>query len=59
MMLLGYPLVMTNRAIAGMAIEIVDLASKNGDFQQQTVSLPEGTTIKKKNDPREPPTSDC
>ena len=51
MMLLGYPLVMTNRAIAGMAIEIVDLASKNGDFQQQTVSLPEGTTIKK-NDPR-------
>ena len=31
-----------------MAIEIVDLATKNGDFQQQTVSLPEGTTIKKK-----------
>jgi hypothetical protein len=28
-----------------MAIEIVDLPTKNGDFQQQTVSLPEGIRV--------------
>jgi hypothetical protein len=36
-----YPLVMTNRKLLKMAIEIVDFPIENGDFPVRYVKLPE------------------
>jgi hypothetical protein len=39
-----FPLVMTNSLLLNMAIEIVDLPIKNGDFPWFFVCLPDGTS---------------
>ena len=41
-LLLMYPAWETNKQLLKMAIEIVDLPIKNGDFPVRYVSLPEG-----------------